>query len=83
PVQNQFKIYPNPAKNRIQLVFDSSIKKGFHLRIIDAQGKVVQEQTQLNTTKLKIDIHHLVAGLYSIVILTKDGQVLEQKLIVR
>lgn len=83
PVQNQFKIYPNPAKNQIQLVFDSAIKKGFDLRIIDAQGKVVQEQRQLNITKLEVDIHHLIAGLYSIVILTKDGQVLEQKLIVR
>lgn len=83
PVQNQFKIYPNPAKNRIQLVFDSSIKKDFDLRIIDTQGKVVQEETQLNTTKLEIDIHNLVAGLYSIVIIREDGQVLEQKLIVR
>ena len=26
-IQNQFKIYPNPAKDKIQLVFDFPIEK--------------------------------------------------------
>jgi hypothetical protein len=41
------------------------------------------EQIQLNAANLEVDIHNLIAGLYSIVILTEEGQILEQKLIVR
>ncbi len=82
-IQNQFKIYPNPANKTIQISFDKPIEQGFELRIIDTQGKVVQEKTQMSKTRLDLDIHHLAAGLYSIIIITKEGQVLEQKLIVR
>jgi hypothetical protein len=82
-IQNQFKVYPNPASQTIQISFEKPLEEGFDLRIIDTQGKVVQERTQINGTKLDLDIHHLTAGLYSIIIITKEGEVLEQKLIVR
>jgi hypothetical protein len=82
-IQNQFKIYPNPAKDKIQLVFDFRIEKGFDLRIVDAQGKIIQDQTQIKTRKLALDIHDLTVGLYSIIIITEEGQALNQTLIVR
>lgn len=83
PIQNTFKVYPNPAKGRIQLLFDSPMEGRFDLKIIDIQGNVVQEQIQINTPKIELDISDLAVGLYSVLILPKEGQVLEQRLIVR
>lgn len=81
--KNQFKLYPNPAKNQVHLVVDFFIKKGFDLRIIDTQGKIVQEKMQISSRKLNVDIPSLATGLYTIVIFTEEGDVLEQKLMVR
>jgi hypothetical protein len=82
-IQNAFKIYPNPARHMIQISFDAPIEEGFDFKIIDAQGKLVYEQLQVNETKPEVAVQHLTTGLYSVLVINKKGQVLEQKLIVR
>jgi thiol-disulfide isomerase/thioredoxin len=63
-----FDVYPNPAKNSIQLPV---LYNGSTVSIYNAQGKLVATENNLNNT---LDIHSLAVGLYHIV-LKKEHQV--------
>jgi hypothetical protein len=61
-VNNQLKIYPNPATNSINIVSENNIK---HLSIYNLVGKLVKEiniTKNLNTTELAIN--DLSEGIY-------------------
>lgn len=62
-----FTIFPNPAKNLIQIKSDLEIEQ---VRIIDALGKVILAQ---NNTE--INVEHLAKGIYTLEISTGNGKV--------
>ncbi|BDS10784.1 T9SS type A sorting domain-containing protein [Aureispira anguillae] len=78
-------IAPNPAKEFIQVEFDQVLPQAIQLLIVDAQGKVVQqEHKKAGTQVLEIDIHSLHTGFYSIVTFDEAGEYISsQKLIIR
>ncbi len=58
-------IYPNPARDIIQIAFDNS--KSETVIVLDTNGKTVLEQKPLlGTSELSLDIAHLKSGLYMI-----------------
>jgi len=59
---NNFKLYPNPANDKITLSFAASISK---VEIIDVLGKKVGEQkVALNENKISLNIEKLSPGIY-------------------
>lgn len=56
-------VYPNPAKNELQLT--GEIRKGEVLRILDVAGRVMyQEPMESYTSEVRLDISRLSAGIY-------------------
>ncbi|WP_338351355.1 T9SS type A sorting domain-containing protein [Nonlabens tegetincola] len=74
----QILLYPNPAKDQIEISSNSNITQ---YNLYDQQGKSLLLQN-VNETKVSIDISHLSAGLYFIKIETELGNKTE-KLIVQ
>jgi len=77
-----FLIYPNPAKNNIQLDFTNLSTDFNELTIQDISGKsVLNKKINTNDKKLSLDLNDLPNGIYTISILS-NNQVLHKKLTV-
>ncbi len=75
-----FLIYPNPAKNNIQLDFTNLNEDFDKLTIIDISGKTVLTQSiSNNDANMNIDVSSLTNGIYTISIISNE-QVLHQKM---
>ncbi len=59
---NSLSIYPNPAKNKVQLTVDNE-QLGENIQILDITGKRVK-QIKIQNTRLKIQIEDLKSGIY-------------------
>lgn len=59
--QKEIKIFPNPVKNQIEVV---NIHPDDRIALLDAQGRVLTEQTGTDSSIL--DMQALPAGLYLI-----------------
>ncbi len=76
-LEQNFKIYPNPAKDFLHLDFPEQGSQHFTFTITSVDGKVVS-QTE---SQKKIDISGLAAGVY-VTNFQKDGQQITRKLII-
>lgn len=72
--KSDFKIYPNPAFDKIS-IFSSGIKKDLPVEIITIQGKVVKKTTLIDTNK--IDISELDKGIYFIKIFGNSYKIIK------
>jgi len=63
------QVYPNPAKESIQLVLPSNIQK-FQLRILSNEGKCVK---QIVTDSRSILVNDLASGYYVIEVVSESG----------
>lgn len=72
-LSSEWSVYPNPAKNTIQIE-GPSVAEHIGIRIIDATGKVVHK-TPLNSSS--IDISDLKNGLYFLLI-ERDGEFVQR-----
>lgn len=71
-VQSGIKLYPNPAKDIININLDK-IEKNSTLRIFDLYGKVVLTKT-VSTLNTNIDVKQLPAGLYFVKVYEANGE---------
>jgi hypothetical protein len=63
------QVYPNPAKESIQLNLPSNIQK-FQLRIVSNEGRCVK---QMFTDSRNISVNNLAAGYYIIEVISERG----------
>ena len=63
------QVYPNPAKESIQLNLPSNIQK-FQLRIVSNEGRCVK---QMFTDSRNISVNDLAAGYYIIEVISESG----------
>ncbi len=63
------QVYPNPAKESIQLNLPSNIQK-FQLRIVSNEGRCVK---QMFTESRNISVNDLAAGYYIIEVISESG----------
>ena len=63
------QVYPNPAKETIQLKLPSNIQK-FQLRILSNDGKCVK---QVTTDSRSISVSDLAAGYYIVEVISESG----------
>lgn len=62
-LMNEISIWPNPAKDFIQIEGLEAYKS---IEVIDIYGRIIHHQELLNTSELKIPINGLDAGMYMI-----------------
>src|SRR5690554_4889196 len=71
-VNNHLKVYPNPAKDILEINIEDSDDAIQSYRIMDAQGRLVHEDKNLHQGKVQINIEHLSMGTYFIEVVTKE-----------
>ena len=69
---NNFKIYPNPVNNTLNIKTDKKIKR---IEIYDVIGKIVLSE---NNPENSIDVEQLESGLYSISIIFENNRIVKQ-----
>jgi len=69
---NNFKIYPNPVNNTLNIKTDKKIKR---IEIYDVIGKIVLSE---NNPANSIDVEQLESGLYSISIIFENNRIVKQ-----
>jgi len=74
-VINNISIFPNPAKDLINIVSDVVINK---IELINMSGQTVNTSIE-NLKKVSFDVNHLVPGIYFIKIYT-DNNILVEKI---
>jgi len=78
-----FKIFPNPATNKILLVHELTLKQQ-KIMITDIAGKVIRSfEVKENINNLNLDISSLDSGLYMVRIMDRTGQSKSLKLFVK
>ncbi|MDB4204065.1 cellulase family glycosylhydrolase [Polaribacter sp.] len=75
-------LYPNPSRNFLNVKLSSFDKKIKNIRIIDVNGRIINEYTPEHTSSLKLNTNNLENGVYLIQITTTDNKVLRNKRIV-
>lgn len=82
-VENALKIFPNPAKESVEVQLSSkeAIQKVIIKDKLGAKAKMAAFETNSNTQKL--DIRGLKEGVYVLELVTKQGKIYTQKLLVK
>jgi hypothetical protein len=78
--KNAFKLFPNPAQNELEIVYDFEFIKPHQVLITDILGREVKT-FKLVSKKQKLSLNELPSGVYYLTIDSPDGNKLTRKLI--
>jgi hypothetical protein len=71
-----YSLYPNPAKNKLQITADHSFGVNGHLLVLNTRSQIVlDKQVSTRNPVLQLDISFLKAGLYILTITAEDGEI--------
>lgn len=80
---SEFKIFPNPANNTVNIEISNNEKENFYIEIINITGKIIKtENIQSNNKTISIDISDIPAGIYICKLLGSNKTSLQKKLII-
>lgn len=78
-----FKIYPNPANNIVNIEIDNNEKENIYIEIISITGKILKtENIQAISKTISIDITDIPAGIYICKAFGSKNKYSQQKLII-
>ena len=77
-IDEKLNIYPNPAENFVQIIFDNNKGKYLIYQVFDLKGKLIRTYCSDNNT---IDITNLNSGLY-ILKIQIESKIVTRKLII-
>lgn len=77
---NRVSIYPNPANDVINILFDKNAQ--YSVRIMDISGKLIYTNS-VNAERLVISENKMVSGIYFVQIIDADNNSVTKKLIVK
>jgi hypothetical protein len=63
--RNTIEVYPNPATNKLNIVFEGNVPQNLTANIYDSKGSLVKSETLINN---EIGISNLAQGLYLLTI---------------
>ncbi|MEX2589111.1 MAG: kelch repeat-containing protein, partial [Chitinophagales bacterium] len=66
-----FKVYPNPAQNRIRLSSELPVNENFNIHIYNAQGQMLSNSTPKDNS---VNISQLSSGVYFIIAENERGE---------
>ncbi len=77
----ELRLFPNPAKDVVNIECKEGIKE---VKIIDCLGREISHfvRNDGNIHHLSLNIHHYPKGLYVVQVITKKGEVFNEKLVV-
>ena len=82
-IGNNLSLFPNPAKDNVQLLLQSPLDEQAVVRVINAQGQAVLQTTLISGMQQKdLDTSKLPAGMYLIELQTANNQ-LSEKLVIQ
>jgi len=73
-------VFPNPAKQKINIVLKEKDVSNLHIQIIDSQGKLLYDIDKNQTDNVNLDVSNLASGIYHI-FLNANGKTNTIKLI--
>jgi len=85
PEVPSFRLYPNPAKELVNIEMRHASNENFEVHVYDISGKELDTEMKYSSdteTPLQFDVSHLAKGIY-IVELKLDEQTLIEKLIIK
>ena len=65
-IDNKLRVFPNPAKNVLNIKLEDIDNKNISMKIISIDGKILLEKMSSNISDIQLDISSLKAGLYFI-----------------
>jgi hypothetical protein len=85
PNPDVVEIYPNPADNVAYLKLDLNKGQTLHYKIIDMNGRLVQEKTVVKPAASyeTVDLHDLSNGVYMISVELADHSIITKKLVIQ
>ena len=72
-----FTVYPNPTENTINI---DGLQGNETVQLMDITGRILQT-TKTNSYSLSLDLEHLTNGVYNLIIISKNGQIVNKKVI--
>jgi Secretion system C-terminal sorting domain/Fibronectin type III domain len=78
------EVFPNPANDVINIIFEDDANSGYELKIVDMHGKVVSSahvESQQGENQIALDIAGLAKGVYSVQLFGSSDQVLRSKFV--
>jgi len=77
--KEDFRVWPNPASDRISIQCDFPLQSILEITLIDALGKTYK--TQVHSELGVIDVSTFPSGLYSVAVRTEKGMLIKKVLI--
>jgi hypothetical protein len=78
---NGLLIVPNPTSGRLSVIFPAQVMEETSLKVYDLTGRMVHQQHAAAPKRIDVDLTHLPAGLYSL-LLQLNNQILARKIVV-
>jgi len=79
---DQFKMYPNPAKNILSFEYNNSELKNSEIFIYNSMGKLIIREKTNNFNNFVINTSKFQSGYYLVVVLSDKQKIYSNKLII-
>jgi len=74
---SSLNMFPNPANENVNLVFNAKENTSLNVMIVDNSGKVVSENNNVNVelgkNTISLNTTNLMSGMYNVVVVTENG----------
>lgn len=82
PEDGAFEVFPNPASGQVSLV-RPSVREEAQVELFDLAGKrVLGDKWRTGTPVLRLDVSQLGPGMYSLIVITNDGNRTHRALVI-
>jgi uncharacterized protein YjdB len=74
--ENDFLVYPNPARNVISIALSDKLKDKGNIKLFSSDGKLIEQREYTNSNLETIDVNQLSEGIYFIHIENKISRII-------
>jgi hypothetical protein len=75
-------VFPNPARDRINLCFGDINPVNCNIRLYDINGRLVLTENISNSSKINLDVSYIAGGTYILEVIQPDKSVSNHKIII-
>lgn len=79
---NIFKVYPNPAKEYINVTFAYPNEKIQGIAVFNSIGQLMQTSHTANDNYLRINVSELKEGIFNLKVILQNGQILTKNILI-
>ncbi len=74
-----FNLYPNPSTDKV--IFNTTSSETYSIRIVDCDGKLINQQSDINTKQHTLNLESIPTGEYFLNVQYRSGKTETQKII--